>query len=250
MTATTSILVRVQAKGGKFLADDIGGAEVMIRDSLTGERLGGGLVQGTDSGNLASSYTAGASPSVIVTPGDPPAVQWLIPDETTSHLKVDLPIRRPTLLEISAWGPLGGLQSAHRVTATQWIVPGQKLDQPPGFILLIPGLIVQVLSPPTHLTLTSLPQTVSFEANVAMMCGCPIADGEPWLPADFDITASIGPAGQPAGTVVPLAYTGTTSLFSGTWQVAQSGFYQAAVTAIQKSTGNTGTGTVTFFVKT
>ena len=46
-TASTSITVRVQAKGGKFLADDIGGSEVTIRDAQTGELLGGGLALGT-----------------------------------------------------------------------------------------------------------------------------------------------------------------------------------------------------------
>jgi hypothetical protein len=35
-TSTTSITVRVQAKGGKFLANDIGGSEVTIRDAQTG----------------------------------------------------------------------------------------------------------------------------------------------------------------------------------------------------------------------
>jgi hypothetical protein len=37
---TTSIMVRVQAKGGTFLADDIGGVEVTIRDAQTGAFLG------------------------------------------------------------------------------------------------------------------------------------------------------------------------------------------------------------------
>lgn len=58
----------VQAKGGKFLADDIGGAEVVIRDAQTGRWLGGGLANGTDSGTLSDAYSAAASRMVIVTP--------------------------------------------------------------------------------------------------------------------------------------------------------------------------------------
>ena len=46
--STTSITVRVQSKGGKFLADDIGGSEVTIRDAQTGQWLAGGLALGTD----------------------------------------------------------------------------------------------------------------------------------------------------------------------------------------------------------
>jgi len=102
---STSITLRVQAKGGKFLADDVGGAEVTIRDAQTGVFLGGGVAQGTDSGTLSTLYEAGASLSTIVTPGDPPTVYWLVPDADTSHLTLELPVVRPT--------------------AQQCIVPGQ-----------------------------------------------------------------------------------------------------------------------------
>src|SRR6476620_132988 len=48
----TTITVRVIAKGGKFLGDDIGGAQVTIRDAQTGELLASGTTQG-GSGNTA-----------------------------------------------------------------------------------------------------------------------------------------------------------------------------------------------------
>ena len=86
--SSTSITVRVQTKGGKFLADDIGGSEVTIRDAQTGEWLAGGLALGTDSGNLSNLYSSNASLSAIVTPpGSPngtPTVWWLSPDTATS----------------------------------------------------------------------------------------------------------------------------------------------------------------------
>lgn len=254
--ATTSILVRVQAKGGKFLADDIGGSEVTIRDAQTGERLAGGLALGTDSGNLSNEYSAGASLNTIVTPPASPngsyVVQWLSANANTSGLAAELAISRPTLLEITAYGPLGGLQSAHRVTTTQWIVPGQSLAEPPGFVVEIPGLLVQVMEPATHLAITSLPYTVPLQANVTMMCGCPIADGQPWIPSDFEVTAAIGPVGQPPLEIVKLGFPGAApSLYFGSYTVPAdaTGFYQAVITAVQRSTGNTGTGTATFFIK-
>jgi hypothetical protein len=256
--SSTSITIRVQSKGGKFLADDIGGSEVTIRDAQTGEWLGGGLALGTDSGNLSPLYSSNASLSAIVTPPDTPngtpTVWWLSPDTATSGLIANLEISRPTLLEITAFGPLGGLQSAHRVTTTQWIVPGQTVDQGPGFIVEIPGLVVQVMEPPTHLAIlsTDLPYSVPFQVNVMMMCGCQIEPGQPWIPSDFAVTAAIGPVGQPPSETLMLTFPGTApSLFTGSWQVpvGASGFYQAVITAVQLSTGNTGTGTVTFFIK-
>jgi hypothetical protein len=254
---STSITVRVQAKGGKFLADDAGGAEVTIRDAQTGERLAGGLALGTDSGNLSNDYSAGASLNTIVTPatpGEPAVIWWLSADSNTSGLVADLAISRPTLLEITAYGPLGGLQSAHRVTTTQWIVPGQVLDEPPGFVVEIPGLVVQVMEPATHLAILSstLPYTIPLQANVTMMCGCQIADDQPWIPSDFEVTAAIGQVGQPAMQLVTLTFPGSSpSLYFGSWELpaGSTGFYQAVITAVQLSTGNTGTGTATFFVK-
>ena len=66
------------------------------------------------------------------------------------------------------------------------------------------------------------------------------------------MTAAIGPVGQPPLGTVVLTFLGTApSLFTGSWQVpvGASGFFQAVITAVQLSKGNTGTGTVTFFIK-
>lgn len=254
----TSITVRVQAKGGKFLADDIGGSEVTIRDAQTGEWLAGGPALGTSSGGLSNTFVGNASLNAIVTPGVLPqpafTVWWLLADGEASRLAVeDLPITRPTLLEISAFGPMAGLQSAQRVTTTQWIIPGQSLTQGAGVVVELPGLLVQVLSPATHLAIpsTDLPYKVDFAVNVTMMCGCQIDYDQPWVPSDFTVTAAIGPVGQPATATVPLGFAGTASLFTGSWQLpaGSTGFYQAVISAVQLRTGNTGTGTVTFFVK-
>jgi hypothetical protein len=250
MTATTPMMIRAQANGGKFLADDIGGAEVTVRDARTGRWLEGGRVQGPDSGTLQQSYVPSASRSAVVTPGTPPRVQWLVPGPTTSGLTVHLPITQPTLLEVEVYGPLGGLQSAQRVVTSTWAVPGQPITQGPGFVVELPGLIVQVQQPPTHLEYSSAPQSVSFLVNVTMMCGCPIGPGLAWIPDDFTVTAAVERIGSGAPpTHVGLSLVQNPSIFQGSFKLDVPGFYQAAITAVQKSTGNLGTGTVTFFTK-
>ncbi|HET9211512.1 MAG TPA: hypothetical protein VFR03_13985 [Thermoanaerobaculia bacterium] len=250
MAATTPMLIRVQANGGKFLADDIGGAEVTVRDARTGRWLAGGRAQGPDSGTLQPNYVPSASRSAVVTPGNPPVVQWLVPGPTTSGLTVDLPITQPTLLEVEVYGPLGGLQSAQRVVTRAWAVPGVPITQGPGFVVELPGLIVQIQQPPTHLEYAKAPDSVSFLVNVTMMCGCPIGKGLAWIPDDFTITAAVERigSGEPPATV-HFSVLQNPSIFQGSFDLKVPGFYQAAVTAVQKSTGNTGTGTVTFFTK-
>jgi hypothetical protein len=253
--STTTMLVRVQAKGGKFLGDDVGGAEVTIRDARTGEKLGGGFVRG-NSGTLQAGYAANASQLAIVTPASSPtgipAIQWLVPSESTSALTAELRLSHPTLLRVEVYGPMGGLQSAQRVVSTTWAAPGQDLDQGPGFVVELPGLVVQVQEPATHLNLSAVPAPVQFKVNVTMMCGCPIAADEPWLPGDFAVTAAVGLVGKAVSaprTIVPLLFAETLpSLFTGEYVVTEPGYYQAAITAVQQSTGNVGTGTVTFFV--
>ncbi len=250
MATTTPMLIRVQANGGKFLADDIGGAEVTVRDARTGRWLDGGLARGTDSGTLQSTYVPNASRSAIVTPGHPPLVQWLVPGPTTAGLTVHLPITQPTLLEVEVYGPLGGLQSAQRAVAYTWAVPGQPITQGPGFVVELPGLIVQVQQPPTHLEYATASGSVSFVVNVTMMCGCPIGPGLAWIPDDFAVTAAverIGSGAPPAS--VGFSLLQSPSIFQGSFEIKAPGFYQAAITAVQKSTGNIGTGTVTFFTK-
>ena len=106
----TKITVRVQANGGKFLGDDIGGALVTIRDGQTGEILASGVTRG-DSGTLVGDYSPAASQRAIVTPGRTPPYQWLLAAETTSRFDATLPLARPTLLEVSAFGAVGGLLS-------------------------------------------------------------------------------------------------------------------------------------------
>ncbi|MBC8114281.1 MAG: hypothetical protein H7062_07885 [Candidatus Saccharimonas sp.] len=263
----TFITVRVQALGGKFLGDDIGGALITVRDAQTRELLATGSTAG-NSGTLSSTYAPNASLSTIVTPTPgQPTIQWLLAADTdsrattTSAFTASLVLDRPRLLEVEAYGPLGGLQSAHRVTVTEWIVPGQNLTTPPGLVMLIPGLLVQVMSPATHTQYSSAACTdreMTFQANVAMMCGCPIsnAPNNPWLPGDFDVSAQVREVGGPDVQRVTLAFdpSGTPSRFTGIYSVPVNTtsnpiYYEAIITARQFSTGNVGTGTVTFFVQ-
>ncbi len=263
----TLLLVRVQARGGKFLADDIGGAEVIVRDDHSGDMLGSAVVQG-DSGTLSSTYQAAASRNTMIVPASPvnpqPIVQWLVADAGSSGHLFNLSLQRPTLLRISVLGPVGGLQSAQRVTTHLWAVPGVNNNLPPvpvGMVIELPGLLVNVMQPAVHEPLPPNPNTrnVDFKVKVMMMCGCQIAEPTappnpwPWIFSDFDVKVVFTPLSGGAGPLpdLILGYDGgTTSTFSGSRSVTGRGFYQAAITAVQKSTGNTGTATVTFYVTT
>ena len=83
----TSIIVRPQAHGGKFLGDDIGGALITIKDAQTGTLLAEGLTQG-GSGQLKPDYGNEASLTAIVTPGKAPI--WVHAPTGTSQFCAEL----------------------------------------------------------------------------------------------------------------------------------------------------------------
>ena len=158
----TEITVRVIARDGKFLGDDIGGASITIRDAQTKELLAQGITSGGSGPNKHGGVMC-----VSLRRGEP------IPDTGASAFTTFLPLDRPRRIEVTAYGPLGARQSANTVSATQWIYPGKGITGGNGFLLELPGLIVQIVHPPTHYTPASLP-SLTIQANVAMMCGCPI----------------------------------------------------------------------------
>jgi hypothetical protein len=244
LNATSNITVRVQAKGGKYLGDDIGGASVTIRNSQSGEILASGVTSG-GSGSISDQYLPDASPRAIITPGDPPQIHWVLADPSTSCFKAKIALDHPAMLEITVYGAKGGLQTAHKAVATAWAVPANDILAD----IEIPGLLVQVIEPTTHLQLPGIGAVVPLKANVAMMCGCPISYGGLWIPSDFDVYAQIHNIGSNEIVIVPLYFsaTGVPDIFEGSYQVTRPGFYEATFMAVQKSTGNTGAGQVTFF---
>src|SRR5215212_6245024 len=159
----TQIDVRVIAKGGKYLGDGIGGALVTVHDVQTGELL----AKGTTAGGSGEQTLM----DVCVTRSE------VLPVEGASVFTASLDLDEPRLIRVTAYGPLAAQQSANTASLTQWVCPGRDVTggaQGGGFLLEIPGLVVQVLNPPTHFLPDAAPAHIEVRANVTMMCGCPI----------------------------------------------------------------------------
>lgn len=245
MNDRTEVEVRVIAAGGKFLGDDVGGARVAILDALTGEVL----AQGTARGGSGDVKEIMAAPR---TWGQP------IPVDGASVFHASLELAEPRRVEVLAYGPLGALQSAREVRTTRWLVPGERLVGEHGVLMVIPGLVVQTLSPATHQPFSTLPQRFDVLANVAMMCGCPITDSPQtpyWPPRDFEVEARVSilgtvkdPGREPRLVeTVKLAYAGTASRFGGSFVATEEAYYAVTVVARQKRSGNEGVDRVTVF---
>lgn len=263
---STQFTFRVQALGGKFLADDIGGARVVVRDPATGEKLADGVTRG-NSGTLVgpppSPAPAAPTKDQIATSSknmialrDGSAAWWLVADAKSSAYAPFISIDQPRLVEVTVSGPLGGLQSASTVRELLWLTPGQAAPFLPGYVIELPGLLVQPLVPGIH-TQVQPKDRLKFAAKVTMMCGCQVSAGVSYWPdEDFEVKTSVLEinTGNTYHRSMSLSQeTSQPSVFvaddefvigpSGTGTV----FWQATISAFQRSTGNAGTATVNFY---
>ncbi len=239
MGIPTQIDVRVVAKFGKYLGDDIGGALITIHDLRSGELLA--------RGNTAGGSGVKNLMDIAVTRAQ------VLTTEQASVFTTILDLDEPRLIKVTAHGPLAAQQSANTVSQTQWVYPGRDVN---GFLLEIPGLVVQVLNPPTHFLPANAPQQIDIRANVTMMCGCPIANA-PWTPDLFEVVALIR-QGEAYALEFPLVFDakapdGIPSQFAVSWPVpknetGQPEIYEITVFAFQQLTGNTGVDKVTVII--
>lgn len=232
--ASTEIVVRVISKDAKFIGTSIGGTLITIRDVDSGELLAKGVTKG-DTGDTKRIMVMDKKRSDSLS------------TDGSAKFVATLDITEPRLIEVSAYGPLAQRQSANKVSATQWIVPGKHINAGDGFLLQMPGFIVDVMDPPAHIKLTGAPQIMKLRANVAMMCGCTLEPNGPWDPSKFEVKALLKRNGEAMGEL-PLEYAGAISQFAATWDVKQAGTYQATVYAYDPVNGNTGVDSVTFIV--
>jgi hypothetical protein len=152
----TRITVRVLSRDAKFVGTTMGGAHVLIRDAQTGAVLSEGLTRG-GTGDTERIMIRDRRRGVPLS------------TEDAARFDAVVDLREPRLLEVSVSGPAAQRQAAVRVTSSQWVVPGKHLTGGDGWVLELPGLVVDVLGPPAHMALAGVPRDVELRANVVMM---------------------------------------------------------------------------------
>ncbi len=130
----TKVMVRAVSRDAKVIQDPVGGARITIREVATGNVLAQGVQRGR-SGNteLIMVQPRARGATVYDTPG-------------TAGFLATLMLDRPTVVEITAEGPLGNPQATQRASKTLLLVPGQHVLGE-GVLLEIHGFIVDLLAP-------------------------------------------------------------------------------------------------------
>ena len=230
----TNVTVRVISRDAKFIGDSMGGVKVTLRDAQTGELLASGKTQG-NTGDTKRIMTQDRNRD------------FSLSTEDAAKFSATLDLEEPRLIEVTAFGPLAKQTSANRVSAVQWIVPGKHLTGGDGWLLQMPGFVVEVLTPSRDFKLEGGPEMVELKVNVTMMCGCSIEPGGLWDANRYEVKALIKRNGRVAGSTT-LTYAGVKNQFSGTLNVEEPGTYEAVIYAHVPNNGNTGLDKVTFIV--
>jgi hypothetical protein len=228
----THVTVRVLARDAKFVGTAMGGVRITLTDTATGQVLAQGLTAG-GTGDTDRIMRRPRARGEALSSGDAAA------------FSATLDLAEPRRVRVTAEGPAGHPGSAVRVSAEQWVVPGKDLTGGDGWLLELPGFVVDVVAPAPGAHVAGLPARVTLDAKVTMMCGCPIEPGGLWDADRYEVRALVRRDGTPAGKV-PLAYAGTTSRFSGSLRVAAPGAYEALIYAYDPATGNTGVARAVF----
>lgn len=234
--ATETILtVRVRARDAKFVGSSIGGARIVVRDGHTGRILAEGLTQGSTGNTTLLMYT-------------PQTRGMRLSDDQTAKFEARLDIDQPTLLTVEASAPASQLQAAIQVSTQLWLIPGKHLLGD-GLVLEVPGFAVDVLSPRTHqsLSLQTLPDgQLLLQANIVMMCGCPIEEGGLWDASQMEVGALLRRNGEPVGDI--RLQSTATNTFEARWKPSAPGLYEAWIYAYHPDNGNTGVDQVNFMI--
>lgn len=230
----TAVEVRVLSKGAKFVGTSMGGVAVTLRDADSGELLAEGVTAGS-TGDTARIMREARPHHAPVSSAD------------AAVFRATLDLDAPRRVEVTAFGPLAQRQAAARVSSTMWLVPGRDVTGGDGWLLELPGFVVDVLAPPAHRVLAADTRTVTVRANVTMMCGCPIQPGGLWDADAYEVRAVVRRGGERLREV-PLAFAGETSQFAAELAVDAPGAYEVVVYAHDPANGNTGLDRTTFVV--
>jgi hypothetical protein len=220
----TPVTVRVLSEGAKFIGSTMGGVRITLHDAATGEVLATGRTRGGtgDTERIMGPQPRGATRATA----------------DAAKFSATLDLDEPTRIRLVARGPLAQPQAANTVTETRWVLPGRGINGGDGWLIEMPGLVVDVMAPAAPAE-AAPGEPVTVTANVALMCGCPIAPESPWPSDSFAVAASVSRDGEAVRTV-PLTFAGTASRFSGEITLDEPGTYRIAVHAADERTGNAG----------
>ena len=221
----TKVMIRAVARDAKVIGTHVGGAKITVKDAATGQVLAQGMQQGGTGDTdviMKKPHTRGMA---LYSGGD-----------ASGYLAV-LHLDKPTVVEITAEGPLGNSQATQRSSKTMLLVPGEDVLGD-GVLLEIHGFIITPLAP---LADAKLKAGSPFEvrATVTMACGCPTEPDGLWDANKIRVVARLLRDGK-VQSEIPMTYAGVQNTFHVDVPVTAAGPMELQVLALDPASANFG----------
>jgi len=221
----TKVMIRAVARDAKVIGTHVGGARITVKDIATGEILAQGMQQGGTGDTdviMKKPHTRGMS--VYNTP------------DASGFLAV-LHIDKPTVVEISAEGPLGNAQATQRTTKTMLLVPGEDVLGE-GILLEIHGFIVTAISPLADAKVKA-GSPFEVKATVMMACGCPTEPDGLWDANKIHVVARLLRDGK-VQSEIPMTYAGVQNTFHADIPATEAGPLELQILSMDAASANFG----------
>ena len=229
----TRIDVRVIARGAKFLGGYTTPVRVTLTDADTGETLARGITSGS-TGDTQRTMTGGKDSGG----------KRASPD--TAVFRTTLDIDRPRRITATVTGPLSQVQATTTAKSTQWVLPGHDVTAGDGWLIELPGLIVDIADPIAYRWVKA-GETVPLRVGVTMLCGCAISQNGPWRASDTEVEAVVTTNGG-APRRISLRFDPTSATFTADMPTPAPGLYEVEVTGWVAASNNAGVARTAFFV--
>jgi hypothetical protein len=221
----TKVMIRAIARDAKVIGTHVGGARITVRDTSTGEILAQGMQQGGTGDTdviMKKPHTRGMS---VYNSAD------------ASGFLAVLHLDKPTVVEVSAEGPLGNAQATQRSSKTMLLVPGEDVLGE-GILLEIHGFIITPIAP---LQDAKVKAGSPFEvrATVTMACGCPTEPDGLWDANKIRVVARLLRDGK-VESEIPMTYAGVQNTFHVDVPVTSAGPLELQVLAMDPGSANFG----------
>lgn len=230
----TQVQVRVLARGAKFIGGYAASARVTLTDADTGEVLAQGLTQGT-TGDTRRILERGMDADRRLSSAE------------SGVFQTTLALDRARRVTASVTGPLSQPQAATTVTSTQWLLPGRDVTRGDGWVLELPGLVVDLVQPAAF-RWAERDRDVPLQAAVTMMCGCALSVDGPWRAGDTEVDYQVTVNGKPQ-PLQRMRYDAASGLYTGTMVPREAGIHEIEIRAWEGPHNNAGVARTTVFVR-
>ncbi len=221
----TKVMIRAIARDAKVIGTHVGGAKITVRDVATGEILAQGIQKGGTGDTDIIMKQPRTRGMAVYSAGD------------TSGFLAVLHLEKPTVVEVSAEGPLGNAQATQRTSKTLLLVPGEDVLGE-GILLEIHGFIITPLAPVQDAKVKA-GSPFEVRATVTMACGCPTEPDGLWDANKIHVVARLLRDGK-VESEIPMTYAGVQNTFHADVPVTAPGPLELQVLAMDPASANFG----------